>query len=622
MKRQADPPEIGDYGIIGDCRTAALVSRTGSIDWYCLPRFDSPAVFGALLDPEQGGRFRVRPTSRFSAARRYLWDTNVLETTFRTDGGVLRVTDAMTIADPATRGLTPEHEILRRLECLEGTVEVEVVCDPRFDYGRRVDPGRDLGSLGIHFDGGTVGLALRTDIPMARRDPEPGWEGLESLQRGERRHASLTSAYAAPVVLCELGDGADGRLSSAAGWWKGWVDRCAYQGPYRDLVYRSMLALKLLMFPPSGAILAAVTTSLPEVPGGVRNWDYRYCWLRDASMTIDVLLHLGFVAEAESFLGWLLHATRLTRPELQVLYDVHGRTDHPMERLGHLSGYLGSTPVRVGNDAVDQLQLDVYGEVLRAARSFAERGGELDRAEASLLADLGETVCRRWTEPDNGIWEVKGQRRQYTHSKAMCWVALRCLLDLHHGGRVPVKRDRGEIEAILDDIRERTERDGWSEKVGSYVAWYGGEEVDGALLLLGLLGYTEPGDPRMESTRRVIRSRLGDHGLIRRYRYDDRLPGREGAFGICAFWEAELLAGQGRLEEACQRFEHAASFANDLGLFSEEIDADSGRLLGNFPQAFTHIGLASAAAAIARGRGRAPEAEAERPDSTEAEARP
>ncbi|NIQ56021.1 MAG: glycoside hydrolase family 15 protein, partial [Gemmatimonadetes bacterium] len=396
----------------------------------------------------------------------------------------------------------------------------------------------------------------------------------------------------------------------------------AYDGEYRDLVFRSMLALRLLVFPPTGAILAAVTTSLPEDPGGERNWDYRYCWLRDASMTIDALLHLGFATEAEAFLGWLLHATRLTRPELQVLYDVHGRTRHATEVLDHLAGYRGSRPVRVGNEAVDQLQLDLYGEVLRAARSFVQRGGKLDRAEAGLLADLGETVCRDWERPDNGIWEVRGERHHYTHSKAMCWIALRCLLDLAADGHVTPRRDRQEVEAVMDRIRERTDREGWDDGLGSYVAWYGSREVDAALLLLGLQGYLEPDSDRMEATQRAVRDRLDDHGMLRRYRYDDGLPGTEGAFGICAFWEAQLLARQRRLDEACRRFEHAAAFANDLGLFAEEIDPESGRLLGNFPQAFTHIGLVSAASEIARARGRPPESRARRPTSTEAEGRP
>jgi GH15 family glucan-1,4-alpha-glucosidase len=612
-----DQPGIADYGIIGDCRTAALVSREGSIDWLCLPRFDGPSVFGALLDTRIGGRFRVSPVGTADIRRRYLTDTNVLETTFRTATGVLTLTDAMTLPRPEDP-LFPDHEILRRVECTEGAVEVRVVCDPRFDYGLRIDAGRRLGSDSIQFDGGGVGLVLRSGIGLRPATVGSGWIGRETLEAGQRRYLSLTTGHAAPVVLSPLGDGAEARLDHTADWWRAWVGRCAYRGEHRDPVFRGMLTLKLLAYPPSGAVLAAATTSLPEDPGGIRNWDYRYCWLRDASMTIEALLHLGFTEEAEAFLGWLLHATRLTRPEVQVVYDVHGRTHHSVRELDHLSGYRGSRPVRVGNDASDQFQLDVYGEVLRSAWSFARRGGTLDRAEAKFLADLGEAVCEEWGRPDNGVWEVQGERRHYTHSKAMCWVALHCLLELHGDGHLAPERSVAEIEAIMERIRRRVEEEGWSQEIGSYVAWFGSDNVDAALLLLGLLGYDDASADRIEATRRVIRARLGEDGLLRRYRYDDRLPGREGAFGICAFWEAQLLARQGHVDAARARFDRAAAWANDLGLFSEEVDPRSGALLGNFPQAFTHIGLVSAATEIARALGRPPEARARPPGDTRA----
>lgn len=614
-KRQ---PQIADYAIIGDCRTAALVSRAGSIDWYCVPRFDRPSVFGALLDPE-AGRFSIAPAGDAESSRRYLPDTNVLETVFRCEGGTLRLTDALTVPrhPEDSRGLYPDHEVLRRVECLDGAVDVEVVCDPRFDYGRVAPAVRDMGRAGVLFDGGADALVLRSDI-AAVPGRGPGWTGRERLDAGDVRYVSLTSENAAPAVLAPHGRMAERRLGDTADWWQEWVGQCAYEGEYRDAVVRSLLTLKLLAFPPSGAIVAAVTTSLPEAAGGERNWDYRYCWLRDASMTMDVLLHLGFVREAEAFLGWLIHATRLTRPELRVLYDVYGRPPTDEHVLAHLSGYRGSRPVRVGNAAALQLQLDIYGELLAAARSFVEAGGRLDWAEGSLLADLGETVCRKWREPDQGIWEVRGAYRHWTLSKAMCWIALDCLLGLHDEGLIPIRRSREAVKAEMAEIRSTVEDQGWDASRESYVAWLGAEHVDAALLLLGIAGYAAPDSERMRSTLRRVEAELETDGLLYRYRYDDGQRGSEGAFGICTFWKAELLARQGRIEEACRTFEHACSFANDIGLLAEEIDPASGALMGNFPQAFTHIGLASAAKEIARARGRPPEERARPPGSTEA----
>jgi len=611
-------PPIGDYAVIGDSRTMALVSKAGEIDWLCLPRFDGGSVFAAVLDGERGGRFAVRPVGEFSSSRRYLADTNVLETTFDTPRGVIRLTDLMPVHDPRWDGgrLRPDHEILRRIECVDGEVDVLVVCDPRFDYGRRVPRGKKLGRLGIHFDGGADDLMLHTDVDLARRGSGRGWSGVATLRRGERRYLSLTSEWAAPTVVCELGEAADRRIDATAAWWRDWLEDCSYEGTYRDEVFRSMLTLKLLTYPASGAILAAGTTSLPEAVGAGRNWDYRYCWLRDASMTMEVLLHLGFAPEGEAFLGWLLDATRLTFPELQVLYDVYGRAHRHETELEHLSGYRGSRPVRIGNAASDQLQLDVYGEVIAAAWTFVEQGGILDRAEAHMVAGLGETVLRSWRLPDNGMWEVRGPLRHFTQSKVMCWVALDRLLRLQERGVLTLPRPRHAVEREKRAIRAAVESEGWSDRLGSYVAWFGGEELDAALLLLGIVGYEDPSSERMRATMRRIREHLEVDGLLYRYGFDDGMSGREGAFGICEFWEAELLARQQRTDEAARSFEHAASLANDVGLFSEEIDPETGELLGNIPQAFTHLGLVSAANQMARSRGRAPERKARKPRST------
>ncbi len=614
----AGPTPIEDYAVIGDCRTAALVSRDGSIDWLCLPRFDSPSVFGALLDPG-AGRFVVRPTAPFEASRRYLPDTNVLETTFRCDGGTVRLTDAMTIPRHPERseGLIPDHEILRRAECLDGEVEMELVFEPRFEYGLRPARCTDMGEAGLLFDHGTEALVLKTDVALEPAG-DAAWAGRTRLAAGETRYVSLTTAHAGPATIMPLGAEADERLAATENWWREWVADCSYQGDYRDMVYRSMLTLKLLAFPPSGAILAAVTTSLPESPGGARNWDYRYCWLRDASMTLEVLLHLGFVHEGESFLAWLLHTTRLTRPKLQVLYDVYGRRPVREKELDHLAGYGGARPVRIGNGAVHQVQHDIYGELLRAARSFVEAGGRLDNAESRLLAEVGETVCRQWRQPDQGIWEVRNPTRQWTYSKAMCWVALDSLLALHDQNELPLHRSREAIESEMEAIRGAVDEHGWSEERNSYVAWFDGDDADAATLILGLAGYEDPDSDRMRGTLAFVEEQLAVDGLLRRYSFDDGQPGLEGAFGICGFWRAELLALQGRVDEATTAFERACADANDVGLFAEQVDLETGDMLGNYPQAFTHIGMASAAKAIAGARGRPPREAARSPGNTEA----
>ncbi|MGH7480905.1 MAG: glycoside hydrolase family 15 protein [Longimicrobiales bacterium] len=591
---------IADYALIGDCRSAALVSRDGSLDWLCRPRFDGPSVFGALVDAERGGRFSVRPSAPTRCSRRYLPDSNVLETTFVTDGGVARLTDCMPVAGEPHR-LWAEHEVLRRLEGIEGRVAVEVVWDPRPGFGGVVPRIVDRGPLGLLCAYRSGVLVLRSDLPVQPVAGGPGAYGSAVIDAGDRCYLSMTSAGQEPAVLPALGPAAAAKLAATDRWWRSWAGHCTYAGAHRDAVVRSALALKLLTFSPSGAVVAAPTTSLPERLGGERNWDYRYCWLRDASLLTRALHDLGYPAESEAFLGWLLHATRLTLPELQVLYSVYGETRLPERELAHLDGYACSRPVRIGNDAKDQLQLDVYGEVVDAAFQHTRRGGRLDRAGARMLVGLGKTVCRRWTEPDEGIWEIRAERRHHTLSKAMGWLALDRLLSMHEEGRLraPVR----DFEAAREAIRRAVETDGYSERLGSYVAVFGGDDVDASLLLLGLHGYADPGSPRMRGTHARILERLGVDGLLYRYRSPDGLRPGEGAFGICSFWSIEQHARQGDLERATSAFEHLLSFANDVGLYAEEIEPGSGAALGNFPQAFTHAGLIGAALTLETVRG-------------------
>ncbi|HET7275085.1 MAG TPA: glycoside hydrolase family 15 protein [Longimicrobiaceae bacterium] len=592
------PPRISDYAIIGDGRAAALISGRGSLDWLCLPRFDSPSVFGALLDPGKGGTFAIRPVGDFTAHRRYVGHTNVLETTFESANGALKLTDFMPVAGSAKRRqLWPEHEVLRRLEATAGEVEIEITCNPRPDYGLAGSDFRNRGALGFRFEHDGWVLMLRSDLPFDLKVEAGKVIGRGTLVPGARYWISLGFAAEEPAVLPMTGDVADERLRETLEWWEGWADRCAYEGPHLEWVVRSALALKLMSYSPSGAIVAAPTTSLPEQLGGSRNWDYRYCWLRDASFTTRALFDLGYHEEAESFLAWLLHATRLSWPELRVLYDVFGNSRLPERELTHLAGYAGSRPVRIGNGAHDQMQLDIYGEVVEAAFQYVQRGGELDRTAARMLVGLGKTVCRRWREPDSGIWESRSELQHYTASKVMCWIALDRLLRLHAAGHV--RAPAADFEKARGELRTAIESRGYDESLGSYVSIFDSQEIDASLLLLGLHRYSDPDSPRMRGTCERIRERLGTDGLLyRSVPESDGLTGKEGAFGICSFWAIELRALQGDREGARAEFEHLLTFANDVGLFAEEIDTATGDALGNFPQAFTHIGLLTAARAL------------------------
>ena len=457
------------------------------------------------------------------------------------------------------------------------------------------------GPLGLYFEHRGRALILRSEMPLRLSEDAAEACVRQVLRRGERRHISAVFTEREPSFIPPLGQEAEGRIESSIRWWQAWSDRCRYEGPYREAVLRSALVLRLMTYAPSGAVVAAPTTSLPEWPGGVRNWDYRYCWLRDASFTVQTLFGLGYPHEAEAFMSWLMHATRLSWPELQILYDVHGETHLPERELAHLEGYAGSRPVRIGNDARAQVQLDIYGEVVDAACEFVRHGGQLDRAAARMLVGLGKTVCRRWREPDEGIWEIRGERVHHTYSKAMCWVALDRLLTLHAAGhlRCPVERFSRERDAIRAEVETR----GYNAALESYVSILDGDDVDASLLLLPRYGYVEPGAERAVKTCARIGERLGRGPFLYRYlAEDDGLPPGEGAFGICSFWAVSCRALQGDADGAAALFEQVLEHGNDVGLFAEEIDPGTGAQLGNFPQAFTHIGLIDAALNIERAR--------------------
>jgi GH15 family glucan-1,4-alpha-glucosidase len=592
-------PPIADYALIGDCRSAALISRGGSIDWLCLPRFDSPSVFAALLDSARGGSFRVAPKGAAQVARRYIGHSNVLETTFTTPGGVLRLTDAMAVADEQTKtgALWPDHELLRGVECLAGEVEVEVRYEPRPDYARAKGALRPGLQKTIMCEHGPSVLSLRSGVPLVIAGDRESACGSLRMKAGERTIVGLTFADGLPTVLPADGDHAWEMIAQSVAWWESWASQLTYDWRYRDIVMRSALLLKLMTYAPSGAMVAAPTTSLPEKIGGVRNWDYRYCWLRDASLTLRALVDAGFSEEAEAFLSWVLHATRLTQPRLQILYNVYGESELPERELSHLAGYCESRPVRIGNDAAGQLQLDVYGEVIDAVFLYIEHGGRIDRTTEQMLLGLGRTVCAVWQQQDEGIWEPRSGRRDNTHSKVMCWVALDRLIMLRDAGHISGSTE-GFAEA-RDAINRAIEERSWSPALGSYTAAFDSQTLDASLLRMATTGYADPRGARMAGTIDLVRERLGSAGFLYRYLQGDGLPQGEGAFVICSFWLVEALAMQGRIDEAAEEFERLVSCANDVGLLAEEIDPATRALLGNFPQAFSHIGLINAAETLA-----------------------
>jgi GH15 family glucan-1,4-alpha-glucosidase len=590
---------ISDYALVGNCRTSALVSRDGSIDWLCLPRFDSPSFFAALLDSEQGGRFRIRPIGAFTCRRSYVEGSVILATTFHCPGGSIVVRDffPVTTEEEKQASLTPEHEILREIEGLQGEVEIEVLYQPRPGYARAQPVLEDRKSLGLWCRGCGGAAVLLSEIPLTSTNRGAAIT-TATIRAGERKSLSLSFSSDAPAVIPALGEVARQKYQQSLRWWRNWEAKCCYRGPYRGAVLRSAAVLKMMIYAPSGAIIASPTTSLPEKIGGERNWDYRYCWLRDASLTLRALYSLGYTPDAHAFVDWLLHTTRLTRPGLRILYDVFGGVHLPETELRHLEGYARSRPVRIGNDAQQQFQLDVYGEVIDAVILFASQGGNFDRDTVRMLNGLGKTVCKRWREPDDGIWEGRSGRYHHTHSKVLAWVALDRLIQLHAMGYKDLS-----VECFLTErelLRQEIEARGYNKSIESYTSTFEGSELDASLLLLPLYGYTDAAHPRMRSTYARIREKLGTGSLLYRYREgaNDGLPPGEGTFGICSFWGVECQARMGDVSGAHRNFTKLLSYGNDVGLFAEEISPD-GEALGNFPQAFTHIGLINAALTLA-----------------------
>lgn len=585
---------LRSYAAIGDGRTVALVADDGAVDWLALPDLDSPSVFAALLDPGRGGRFTLAPDVPFRVARRYLPGTNVLGTTFSTDAGVVRVLDAMTVRG-ASSMLGPLRELQRRVEGVTGIVPMVWAVEPRFGYGERPTrlawrgrvPVATCGgdALGVcSFQAGTVqisGGAIRGGLRTA-----PGSQAV----------IALCMAHQEPLVF-PIRRELDDRFDQTVATWQDWARARSYEGPWQQAVARSALVLKLLVYAPSGAVAAAATTSLPEEIGGERNWDYRFSWVRDSVLTLDALFRLGCAPEAQAYFWWLMQASQLTHPRLQPLYRLDGGA-HATERTLPLVGYRGSQPVRVGNAAVGQLQLDTYGELLQTAWLYAEAGERIDPDIGRRLAGVADLVCRVWSQPDSGIWEVRGESFHFTQSKMMCWIALDRAARLAERGLLP-RRHVERWRSTAAEIREFVERNCFSAEHRSYVRFAGADELDASVLLGLLTGYGEAHSTRWRTTVDAVRRELGHGPFVYRYTGEDGLSGGEGAFVTCSFWLAEALARTGRVPDATALMDELVTLANDVGLFAEEIDPATGAFLGNLPQGLSHLSLISAATAIA-----------------------
>ncbi|WP_328470682.1 glycoside hydrolase family 15 protein [Actinoplanes sp. NBC_00393] len=605
----ADYPLIADHGLIGDLQTAALVTTDGTVDWWCAPRFDSPSVFGALLDAERGGHLTTRPTTEaFTTKQLYLPDSAVLVTRFLTAGGVGEIIDFM----PVTAGDTASdrHCLVRLVRCVRGEITFAVHLAPRFDYGREPHQAH-ITEDGVVFEGARNALTVR--VIREPDDERKGrfWVDNDGDVRGEVR---LTAGEARGLVL-ETGAGtlravrvaeALRLFDDTVAFWSSWIGGCTYDGRWREMVHRSAITLKLMTYAPSGALVAAPTAALPEQLGGERNWDYRYTWVRDASFSVYSLLSLGFTDEAAGLARWLRDRVHEQTEKdgsgpLRLMYRVDGSSDLVEETLPHWEGYRGSAPVRIGNGAAGQLQLDIYGEALDSLY-VANRHGLAPGHQGWLaIRDLLDWVAANWSQPDEGIWETRGGRQNFTYGRLMCWVALDRGLRManDYGRPAPLDTWRQQRDAIYDEIMQR----GWSPARQAFRQHYETDVLDSSLLRMPTVGFITPGDPMWTSTLRAMESELVTDSLV--YRYDpaaspDGLAGDEGTFSLCTFQYVTALAGAGELDKARLTFEKMLTYANHLGLFSEEIGL-TGEQLGNFPQAFTHLALIDAAIALNRG---------------------
>jgi GH15 family glucan-1,4-alpha-glucosidase len=594
MDRRYAP--ISDYGVIGDLHTVALVGMDGSIDFLCLPSFDSPSVFAALLDAERGGRFQIAPLLDGAARKQlYLPDTNVLLTRFLDTAGLAEVSDFMPVEDAGRA-----HNLVRRVKTVRGEVRFRMRCDPRFDYARAPHTVERVSATEVIFVGSSAGqplsLRLRAGVPMQVEDGAAVAEFtlgadqsagfvLEMIEPGERSPS-------------ERPDYESEAFKETVNFWRRWISRSTYQGRWREVVNRSALALKLLTSRQHGSIVAAPTFGLPETIGGERNWDYRYAWIRDSSFTLYGLMRLGYTREAAAFMRWVMARADELEPDgsLQIMYGIDGRHELPEETLPNMEGYMGSRPVRVGNAAYTHLQLDIYGELMDSVYLYNKYGAPIPHDGWVNITRLVDWVCEHWREPDEGIWEVRGGRQEFLFSRVMCWVAIDRAIRLA-GKRsfpAPLARWHDVRDTIYRDIYERF----WNPELEAFVQSPGSRALDASALLMPLVRFVSPVDPRWLSTLRAIERTLVSDSLVYRYRigdeFADGLTGEEGTFSMCSFWYVECISRMGDLPKARFFFEKMLGYANHLGLYGEELGPQA-QHLGNFPQAFTHLALISAA---------------------------
>jgi alpha,alpha-trehalase len=596
-------PPIADYALLSDCHSCALVSTDGSIDWCTFHRFEARPVFGRILDWAKAGFFRIAPLDDdYEPSRRYLPGTNVLETTFRTPTGALVLTDFFSFRVPQpgedAHSAHPDHQLIRIARCTDGEVAVKVKLVPRFDYGLTTPRVKTLADDLVVVYGGADGLVLQSELPFGDAE-RSATQGNRTLRAGEEAFVVLT--YQLPHELEPrrlTPEEVHAKLEETTSTWAAWADRCTYNGPYREQVVRSALVLKALTNEPTGSIVAAATTSLPEEIGGERNWDYRFSWLRDSALTLNALFATGYTEEAHAYMGWLKRTTAGRASELQIMYGVGGERLLPEVELDWLEGYRGSRPVRIGNGAAQQFQLDTFGELLDTAWLYRRHGGEIDEIFWEFLSRCGGVVLEKWHEPDQGIWEIRGEPKHFVYSKVMAWIALDRLV------RLAEEDEReGDVDAwrsARDEIRELIETEGVDPSSDAFVQHFGSKTLDASNLMIPIVGFVPHDDPRARATADRIADELSVDGFVYRYVTDgvDGLSGEEATFAICSFWLVECLARAGEGERARELFERLLGFCNDVGLLAEEIDPHSGELIGNFPQAFSHLGLIQAAIAL------------------------
>ena len=603
---------IEDYGVIGNMRTVALVGKNGSIDWYCSPNFDSPSVFAAILDDKKGGRFKIAPTAEGVTEKQLYWpETNVLVTRFLSPDGVAEVIDYMPVG--THHGPQQESQLIRRVNAVRGVMQFRMECFPAFNYARDEHEVR-INEFGATFHSPGLDLQLSTNVTL-----EQVGSGLVAdftMREGQTVTFDLLNIDSSSGNQPPFSEAESELLfEETVEYWRRWLSQCTYKGRWREMVERSALVLKLLTYAPTGAIVAAPTCSLPEELGGERNWDYRYTWIRDAAFTLYGLLRIGFSDEAASFMNWIEERAQELNPDgsLQIMYGIDGRHELTEEVLDHLDGYKGSRPVRVGNGAYGQLQLDIYGELMDSVYLYNKYGAPISYDFWTHLRRLTNWVCDNWQREDEGIWEVRGGTRHFVYSKVMCWVAIDRALRLADKRSFPA--DRARWSAVRDEIYEEIMERGWSNDRQAFVQSYGSESLDASNLIMPLVFLVSPTDPRMLKTIDAINQSpenggLVSNGLVYRYnveRSPDGLTGEEGTFNICTFWLVEAMTRAGRfdrdrLDKSRLMFEKMLGYANHLGLYAEQT-GHSGESLGNFPQAFTHLALISAAFNLDRALG-------------------